>query len=160
MAEIIGAVASGIALAQVAIQLLRCAEELRTLSRSIHNAPENLQSTLNNIEAVGQIFSSIDTFDECAFPVQIWCLLQSNLLNCEATASDLKALATKLILKLNKTSKFHFVYLIDVHLSKEEMKELTARLESTKSSLQLAMTCVTMHMIHNLTYSPLLKSLF
>jgi len=141
MAEILGVVASGISVAQIAGQLLGCIEQLRTFCTSIRDIPEYLQSTLNDIETLGLIFARIETFDESTFLVEVSRFLQASLRDCQAAASALESLTTRTLLPLNRKSALHPVHLVKAVLKKEEMKELKARIDSAKSSLQLAMSC-------------------
>jgi hypothetical protein len=134
MAEIIGVVASGITVVQVAAQLLDAVKKLRSFYRSMRDVPEYLQSTLNSIEMVGWMIDQVRTFDGSALQLQGSSMLQDSVLSCEAATSALKNLATKNTQRLSKKGKFRTLYLKAV-FPKEEMEELKKNLESTKRGL-------------------------
>ena len=141
MAEVLGVVASGISIVQIAAQILGCVQQLQTFSRYIRNVPGDMQSTLDDIEMTVQLFAEVKAFDEVAFPGQGLGLLRNHLLKCQAAASSLQELVTKVIQPLKKDSKFRTKHLIRAVLKKSEIEELKARLDSTKASLQMAVTC-------------------
>jgi hypothetical protein len=134
MAEILGVVASGITVVQVAAQLLDAVKKLRSFYRSMRDVPEYLQSTLNNIELVGLMIDQVRTFDDSALALQGSSMLQDSVLSCEAATSALQKLAAHNIQRLSKKGKFRTVYLKAV-FPKEEMEELKTNLESTKRGL-------------------------
>jgi hypothetical protein len=141
MAEIVGVVASGISIVQVAGQLLGCIEKLRALHRSMRDVPEDLQSTLKDIETIEQVFSQVQAFDESCFSDQALSFLRASLENCQAAASALENLITGAILPLKTQSKLRTKHLLQAVFKKEDMKELKVRLESAKALLQLAVSC-------------------
>lgn len=141
MAEVLGIVASGLTIAQIAAQLLGCVQQLQTLSRYVRKVPANLQSILDEIEMTAQLVAEVKAFDEAAFPGQGSALLQNHLLKCQAAASSLQELITKIFQPLKTGSKFRTKTLIKAVLKKGEIEELKARLESTKDSLHMAVTC-------------------
>ncbi|KAH8753749.1 ankyrin repeat-containing domain protein [Hyaloscypha sp. PMI_1271] len=124
MAEIVGVVASGISIVQVAGQLLGCIEKLRALHRSMRDVPEDLQSTLKDIETIEQVFSQVQAFDESCFSDQALSFLRDSLENCQAAASALENLITGAILPLKTQSKLRTKHLLQAVFKKEDMKEL------------------------------------
>jgi hypothetical protein len=139
MAEVLGVVASGLTIAQIAGQIISSAQQFQALSRYVRNVPENLRSTLDEIEMAAQLFAEVKAFDESAFPGQ-GSLLQNYLLKCQAASSSLQELVTNIVRPFQKKSKFRAKYLIKAVLKKDEIEELKAKLDSTKASLQMAMT--------------------
>jgi hypothetical protein len=123
MAEILGVVASGISPVQIAEQLRGCVKQVRTFCRSIRNIPGDLQSTLNEIENVGQLLSHIGGFNDAGSS-----LLKESLRNCQAAASALEALTSRTVLPLSGDSKFRPKHLLKAVLKKEEAKELKMRM--------------------------------
>lgn len=145
MAEILGVVASGITVVQVAVQLLDAVQKLRSFYRSMRHVPEYLQSTLNDIEMLGRVLDQLETFDDSAFRHQGSSMLQDSLLSCQAATSALKSLTTQSIQRLNKKGKLRSVYLLKAFFQKEDMEELKRNLETTKRGLEMVMNCYTMY---------------
>jgi hypothetical protein len=141
MVEIIGVGASGISGVQITGQLLGCIEKLRTLRRSIRDVPEDLQSTLKDIDTIERIFAQVHDFDESLLPAQALGFLRASLEDCQAAASALENLTTRTILPLKTQSKLCLKNLLQAVFKKEEITELKLRLESGKASLQLAISC-------------------
>jgi hypothetical protein len=145
MAEILGVVASGITVVQVAVQLLDAVQKLRSFYRSMRHVPEYLQSTLNDIEMLGRVLDQLEAFDDSAFQHQGSSMLQDSLLSCRAATSALKSLTTQSIQRLNKKGKLRSVYLLKAFFQKEDMEELKRNLETTKRGLEMVMNCYKMY---------------
>jgi hypothetical protein len=56
MAEVLGVVASGVSVVQIAGQLLSCIQGLRLLYRALRDTPGELQWILDELEILGEIF--------------------------------------------------------------------------------------------------------
>lgn len=140
MAEALGVVASCISVAQ----LLGCVQHLQTFCRTVRDVPQDLKETLDELEALRQIISGMG---EIAAADPSLCLmsrsrmLQASLDRCEAAATALEILTSRIIKPLNTKSKFRPVYLLKAVLKKEEVKELKEKMDSARSTLHLALTC-------------------
>lgn len=139
MAEVLGIVASGISVAQMAGQLLTCIEQLRTFCRALRNIPEELRGVLNEIEILGDVFYHLGVLDST--PSQPgYSALRASLAHCQAAALKLQAVTMKSSSPL-KADKKRAWNAIKAVLRREEAKELKCQLEAAKSLLSLALTC-------------------
>ena len=109
-------------------------KQVRTFCRSIRNIPGDLQSTLNEIENVGQLLSHIEGFNDAGSS-----LLKESLRNCQAAASALEALTSRTVLPLSGDSKFRPKHLLKAVLMKDEAKELKMGMDTARNLLQLAL---------------------
>jgi hypothetical protein len=122
MAEILGVVASGISVAQIAGQLLSCIQQLRTLCRVLRDIFYQLGAFKTDSSQPG------------------YSALRASLVQCHNAASKLEAVAKagSEPLQSNKSRKW---FLIKAVLKREEVKDLKTQLEAAKSLLHLAVTC-------------------
>jgi len=139
MAEVLGIIASGISIAQIAGQLVSCVQQLRAFCRSMRDIPNELNRILDEVQILGEVFTQLGEFEGASSG-----LLQASLLHCKAAAATLERLAEKSNdLVIDDRGKKPWGRL-RATLRKEELRELRERLEATKSLLQLAMTCHSM----------------
>ena len=139
MAEVLGIVASGISVAQIAGQLLGCIQQLRTLCRALRDTPGELQGILDELEILGEVFYQLGALKtDSSQPGHS--ALQASLSHCRAAASKLEDLATRGSRPL-RDSKRRSLYLMKALLKRGEVRELSVKLEAAKSLLHLAMTC-------------------
>jgi hypothetical protein len=131
MAEILGVVASGISVAQIAGQLLSCIQQLRTLCRALRDTPGELQGILDELEILGEIFYQLGVINtDTSQPGRS--ALQASLTQCRRAASKLEALAFtgSRPLQSKKTTTWSRVKAV---LKREEVRDLKMQLESAKS---------------------------
>jgi hypothetical protein len=141
MAEVLGVVASGISIVQIAGQLISSAQRLRTLYRSVRDVPEELENTLHEIEVLGQVLSHVEQL-----PDQGMVFLQSSLKNCRTAARTLEVLIERAARSSSKSSRVRALdRLAIVVMKKDEMKELKMKMDSANRLLGLAMNCYTMY---------------
>jgi hypothetical protein len=95
MAELLGVVASGISVMQIAGQLVGCIQQLRTFCRSMRDLPEDLQRTLQELQILSEVFCQPETFNSGDVQTASTELLHISLLNCQAAASSLEGLVSK-----------------------------------------------------------------
>jgi hypothetical protein len=143
MAEVLGIVASGISIAQIAGQLLACVKTLRSFSRAVRDFPEDLSRILNEAEILGQMFYQLDALNKCSPSTRRSDILEDSLVHCAGVAASLEDLATRANAVFKQESRrkrqrpWKFIKAV---LKKDEIEELKTRLESAKSLLHLAMT--------------------
>jgi hypothetical protein len=144
MAEVLGIVASGISVAQIAGQLLACVKTLRSFSRAVRDLPDDLCRILNEAEILGQMFYHLDLLNKCSPSTGGSDILEASLVHCAGAAATLEALATRANVSFKQESckkrqrpPWKFIKAV---LKKDEIEELKTRLESAKSLLHLAMT--------------------
>jgi hypothetical protein len=140
MAEILGIVASGISVANLAGQLLGCVDKLRTLSRAIRDLPQELEHVVNELTILGGIFHQLGTLHVGIQHTEAASLLQASLAHCQTAATTLEILAKKTRYPLTKDKKRSW-HLVKGVMRREEIKELQQHLEAAKSMLHLSMTC-------------------
>jgi hypothetical protein len=138
MAEVLGLVASGISVAQIAGQLLGCIKQLCALCRALRDTPEELQGILEELEILGEIHYQLGTFQPDSSRLG-HNALRLSLINCRKAASNLEVLVTRSSRSLQADKKRPW-HLVKVVLKREEIKELKAQLEAAKSLLHLSMT--------------------
>jgi hypothetical protein len=142
MAEVLGIVASGISVAQIAGQLLACVKTLRSFSRAVRDLPEDLSRIFNELEILGEVFYQLDALNDDSSSTGGSRLLEASLVQCGAASATLEAVATRANVSFKEGhSKSRPWKFIKALLKKDELEELKSRLESAKSLLHLAMTC-------------------
>lgn len=144
MAELLGVVASGISVVQIAGQLVGCVQQLRTFCRSMRDLPDDLQRALQELQILSEVFCQLETFSSGDIQTASAGLLRMSLLNCQAAACRLEKVTSKSTRSLGGNNKGRPLPLLRVSLKKDEMKELKERLDTAKSLLHLAMTCYQM----------------
>jgi hypothetical protein len=135
MAEILGVVASGISVAQLAGDLLGCVQRLRNFYQAIQNIPEDLQRITQEIEILGEIFSHVGTLDGGNLAT----LLKASVAKCQIAASKLEIKVTANSKLLNRKKRWQILQRVKAVLKKPEIKELKAHLDEAKDLLQLAL---------------------
>ena len=144
MAELLGVVASGISVVQIAGQLLGCIQQLHAFCRSMRDLPEDLQRTLQELQILSKVFCQVETFGSRDVQTASAGLLHISLLNCQAAARSLETLISKTTKSLADKGKGRQLHLLKATLKKSEMKELRERLDTARSLLHVAMTCYQM----------------
>jgi len=139
MAEVLGVVASGISVAQIAGQLLGCVQQLRTLCRALRDTPGELQGILDELEILGEVFYQLRALQiDSSQPG--YSALRASLGHCRMAASKLETIAVAGSRALQDSKKRAW-FLMKAVLRREEVRELKVQLEAAKSLLHLAMTC-------------------
>jgi hypothetical protein len=139
MAEVLGIVASGISVAQIAGQLLGCIQQLRTLCRALRDTPGELREILDELEILGEVFYSLGALEtDSSQPGHA--ALRASLTHCRTAASKLQVVVTRSSRALHgeRIKPWHLMKAV---LKREDIKDMKGQLEATKSSLHLAMTC-------------------
>ena len=142
MAEVLGVVASGISVAQIAGQLLSSIQQLRTLCRALRDTPGELQAILGELEILGEIFYGLGAIKTNSSQPSV-SALQASLTQCQNAALKLEALANAGA-RLLENNKNRTWFLMKAVLKREELRDLKLQLEHAKSLLHLAMTCYSM----------------
>jgi hypothetical protein len=136
MAEVIGVVASGISIAQLAGQVTACTLKLKAYWDEIKEAPTEIKYLVREIDALSLILSQIE--DGYTSGENVY--LQHSLELCRDGAEELKRLVDEMETKLSLGGGRwkRKVGAAKVVLKKEEMKRLKGRLESAVRLLGLA----------------------
>jgi hypothetical protein len=141
MAEVLGIVASGISVVQIAGQLVKCVQQLRNVCRSIRDFPAELQQILQEIQVLGEVFCNLENLQGDYSPVGSFDVLKASLAHCVVAKTALEAIISRTRSPQNARTGKQNWYTIKAVFKKEEIKELKQRLEDSKSLLQLAMSC-------------------
>jgi len=139
MAEVLGIVASGVSVAQIAGQLLGCVQQLRTLCRALRDTPGELQGILDELEILGEVFYQLGALKTDSSQPG-YSALRASLGHCRTAASKLETIAIAGSQPLQDNKKRAW-FLMKAVLKREEVRELKDQLETSKSLLHLAMTC-------------------
>jgi hypothetical protein len=141
MAEILGIVASGISVVQIAGQLVKCVNQLHSLSRSIRDFPTELQLILSDIYILGQAFQELHGVEETPTLSGGANLLRASLAHCDAAASSLQAVVARTNSRIIQGNTKLSWKIIKGLWKKDEIANLKHRLDDARSLLHLAMTC-------------------
>ena len=138
MAEILGVIANGISIGSLAIQLVESLQKIHRFWKLVDGAPKDIGNTIEELQILASIFN--DLLDQ---PQSSHRLLPSNSVqvcfqHCCKVIDDLKPIVEKLHTDLlgNKCQKQWAS--IKSALRKEDLRDLTQRLERSKSTLELA----------------------
>jgi hypothetical protein len=137
MAEVIGVVASGISIVQLAGQVTACTLKLKAYWDEIREAPTEIKYLVREIDALSLILSQIQ--DGYTGGENVY--LQHSLKLCRDGAEELKRLVDEMEMKLSLGGGGRWrrkVGAAKVVLKKEEIKRLKGRLESAVRLLGLA----------------------
>jgi hypothetical protein len=104
-----------------------------------------MQSTLDEIEVFGQIFSNIEGLDESSFSIQGSCFLLASLKSCQAASPALQTLRARTLQPLKGKNRSRSSILFKAALKKEEIQRPKARMEASNRMLHLAVTCYSMY---------------
>lgn len=141
MAEVLGIVASGVSIAQIAGQLVKCVQQLWSLCRSIRDFPGELQQILKDIEVLGEVFCDLKGLQDGHIQAGSSNVLQASLAHCLVAKSALEAIVSRTSNSQNGKSTSRTLNSLNAVFRKQEINELKQQLEDSKSLLQLAMSC-------------------
>jgi len=144
MAEVLGVVASGIAVVQMAAQVGEAVAKLVKIWGQIQESPQIITDLLEDLEETACIFAAMEeTFATSRMPPHVWkspTLVQS-LARSKAVAMTLRSIASELDEQMKasrgvrrKLANFKAV------LKKEFLDRIERKLRRSLSNLQMAMT--------------------
>ncbi len=143
MAEILGVVSSGIAVAQLASSIATSIIALKSYFKQIKDAPAELQNLVEEIESLNVILSHIAADQSGTGIVDNLCM-QRSLELCKKGVKELSECVEELRRKVEGKSRFQRqVGKVKVVLKKEEVKGLKRRMKSAVRLLSLAYQCHT-----------------
>lgn len=144
MAELVGLIASGISIAQLATQVGGCIVKLKGYWSQVQQAPDNIAHLLREIESLNLILSHIQD-DQCRAESagEDFCMRQSLQL-CKEGADELSALVAELAAKIEgKAGMRRRFGSVKIVLRNEEVKRLRRRMKTAIRLLTLAYQCHT-----------------
>lgn len=140
MAEVLGVVASGIAVAQIAGQIANTIIKLKSYWSQIKEAPAEINHLLREIESLNLMLQHMqeDQAQQSILSSHNLCV-QRSLKLCEECASELSGLANDFAVRLHgKSSWKRKVSSAKVVLSEDEIKKLKRRLKTAMRMLSLS----------------------
>lgn len=143
MAEIIGVVASGISIAQVAGKILSTGLEIKCLLDDMTEIPGRLADLLDQVTLLAAIISEISLPDDDFMPASYQASQNGSLRNavtyCQKAADQLAELASSLSAQVQTTRGFkRKLGLAKAVLRKEQLAKLENRLSTAVQLLSLA----------------------
>ncbi|KAK8005863.1 hypothetical protein PG991_012160 [Apiospora marii] len=141
MAEVLGAVASSIALAEVAGKAGGAVLKLKKLWEEINNVPETIADLMMQIECLDPAIWEAETHFQSALPPLLWndTAARKSAQCCRTALQKLTDLVDDLSIQINSTRRTSrkLAYL-KVMLKKDELRSLEKRLETAVRMLQSA----------------------
>jgi len=140
MAELLGVVASGMSVVSLGIQIAESIQKLRAFYALVQAAPADILLLLDELETLSLILEDIDqSFQDEVFPnARAKLIVMKSYRLCRNSGHALTALAKDLERGIQSgKSKGGF----RMALKKDKIEDLRKRLESAKSTLQLANQC-------------------
>lgn len=146
MAEVLGLVASGLSVAQIAGSIVTTSIKVKALLDEVRDAPDNLKDMLDHIELLTPILcDATTTSDESAgttnsLPLAATSHLQQALTRCQAASEQLELLARSLINQVDtaRGGVRRKRAMVKVVLKKSTLAEYEKRLQRTIQLLNLA----------------------
>ena len=142
MAEVLGVVASGIAVSQIAGQVTKSIFKLKQYWDQVQDAPDEIKYLLREIDSLNLILNHIQsdkaTQTTSSIPVDNLCIQQS-LQFCKEGADELRGLVDELAGKIDcKRGWRKKVGSVKVVLKKDDIKKLKKRMKHAVQLLQLS----------------------
>jgi hypothetical protein len=145
MAEVLGVVASGISVAQVAFQFISLVHKLQ----QFRDIPEELKNIVTDLEFLGRLVGPLIPILERSVKIDASSELLPSVIHCKEVALSLHELVARLNHHSNGSIVKRSLGVLKAGLRKDEVRTMQTRLESSKSSLLLALAM----------YSPFVKFL-
>ncbi|KAM3073428.1 hypothetical protein ACMFMF_006634 [Clarireedia jacksonii] len=149
MAEVLGTVASGIAVAQLAGAIVSSTQKIYTFWKEMKDAPKHIGRLLVEIELLGGVLVEYNTSNGKANgPHHHSAMLQKIYLHCETAIKDLDEVLETLDkgLKQSGSKAAKTWHAFRVVMKSSILEDLMERLERAKSMLNLASQCHMMTM--------------
>lgn len=137
MAEMLGVVASGISVMSLAFQVADSIKKLKDFCDFVKDAPEEIRLTLDEMEAMTLVLEDIDESVQVQnnLPLSTKNAVAKSICLCRTCAATLQSLVMELrngLAKQKRRTSFK------VALTRENLMNIKARIECSKSTLLLA----------------------
>ena len=144
MAEVVGAIASGISITTLAVQIATSVAKLKSYWDQLNEAPEDIRLLMEEIEDLNALFSDIEE-DQCRNPISSTILDSTKCLeHCRRGANYLKQLTDDLSTDFHSRSKPKSKWAsVKVVLRKDKIELYKSRLERAIRILTLSHDCYT-----------------
>lgn len=142
MAEILGVVASGIAVGQLAAELLKGVKALHTFLKDTKDAPANLQDVAEELETIAEMLSMLEsTMTSSASASAPVALFQKCHSRCVKATAEVNAVVAGLQKGLSGESKLRRKWSsVQAALKKGDVENFQRKLESAKSMMNTAIS--------------------
>jgi len=146
MAELVGVVASSIAVAQLASQIVQNIRNIHDFWQSIRDAPKDLSEALEELELLGdtlvELHKNLDRHAGRQLPgaPAIRCMQ-----HCRRVADDLEAIVVDLHKGPDDKKSRRRWAAIKAALRKRALQDFQQRLDRAKSMLTLAISCYSLY---------------
>jgi hypothetical protein len=145
MAEILGVVASGIAVAQLATGIVNGAQKIRKFCCEVRDAPRDIEEALEEIEALGQSLLILQRgLENCAQETSSVVVIARSFELCQKAANNLNVIVSKLSVEPGTQFTKRQKAKLKVFLQKEEINNERERLHRAVRYLSLAVNCYSM----------------
>lgn len=140
MAEVLGLVASGISVAQIAGEIISAGIKLKNLLDEIEEAPDTLLSLIDRVEHLAPVLCSISIEEHAApLPAHLHGSLQNAISFCRKASDQLELLARDLSSKLETSrGSRRKINMAKVVLKKSLLRKYELRLQAAVQHLSLA----------------------
>ncbi|KAH8593500.1 hypothetical protein B0O99DRAFT_688721 [Bisporella sp. PMI_857] len=146
MAEVVGVVASGIAVGTLGIKVIQSTAELKGFWDNIQEAPEDIADLLYEAKLIGEVILRFEEETKCSssvtFGPELEKLAADCLQHCYAASEKLRLLAEDLAATLSKKTGYRrLVASTKVVLKKDQIKKYRSRLEGAVRLLHMSRQC-------------------
>jgi hypothetical protein len=144
MAEVLGTVASGIAVAQLAGAIVSSTQKIYTFWKEMKDAPKNIGDLLVEIELLGEVLVEYHTLNgQGSTPHHHSAMLKKIYLHCETAIKELDEVLVTLDegLKQGGSRARKTWHAFRVVMKGSTLEDLMEKLERAKSMLNLASQC-------------------
>jgi hypothetical protein len=148
MAEVLGVVASGIAIIQLATGIVSGAQKLRRQWCEVRDAPRDIAGTLEEIEILGQSLIVIQSgLDRHGPESASMAVMEKSLELCQKASTNLDAIVSKFAFGPEKSSASRRMTKLKVLLQRDEINEAREQLQRAIRYLNLAANCYSMSVL-------------
>ncbi|KAL3425430.1 hypothetical protein PVAG01_02221 [Phlyctema vagabunda] len=144
MAELLGVVASSIAVGQLTAEIVKGISKLRSLVRHAQDAPRNIQDTLEEMEMMGQLLQEFQLQSATDNSSSSSILIHKCIDKCKQVTTDINVIVTRLDVGLKGGKSLRRWSAIKAALKNDDLEDLQRSLGHAKSMLSLAIDCFQM----------------
>lgn len=142
MAEVLGVAASGIAIAQISLQVGGAVRKLKQLWNEVKDVPDDIADLMEHIDCLSlAVWESENNIEQNSLPSIVWDDSASKLAStyCRKALRNLTTMIDELNLQIDNAKKGRRkIAAFQVLLKKDLLKKLEKRLENAIRTLSLA----------------------
>lgn len=146
MAEVLGAVASGIAVLQVSASILKGSRKLRSAWSQFQDTPRDIEHVLEEMEILGQTLALLEpAISHAAHDDDMVANVVKCLGLCQRAIGELDDLAVRFPFQPDRSRKRQLALKWKVYYCRDEIINIRERLHRAVRYLSLAVTCYSMY---------------